>query len=207
MARQLGKDLNRPIRFVKLNWEEQIDALTRGKTDIIMSGMSVTKAREVRIVFAQPYLKSGLVAAMRAEDAKKFNSKESILNGFVQVAAVRDTTGDAFVRRNFSNAVRKTFLRSPKDGAYELKRMSIDIFVNDAPSVIWLVSENEADITGFWEPLTEEYLAWGIRKEDEQLLTDVNAALKRWKEDGTLVEILRKWLPEQYLKRMPLSTE
>jgi polar amino acid transport system substrate-binding protein len=202
LARQLGKELQRPVRFVKLNWEELIPALLDGTTDIIMSGMSVTKAREIRVAFAEPYLKSGLVAAMRAEDAKNYSSKESILNGFVTVAAVKDTTGDTFVKRNFPNAVRKMFVPNAQDGVYELKRRAIDIFVHDAPAIIWLVSENEADIAGLWEPFNEEYLAWGVKKDDKNLLTDVNTVLQRWKKDGTLIGVLRKWLPEGYFKKM-----
>ena len=202
LARNLGEELRMPARFVVLAWEDQIPALLDGRIDIIMSGMTVTRAREIRIAFTEPYLKSGLVAAMRAEDSKKYNSKDSILNGYVTVGAVKDTTGDAFVKRSFPNAVRKTFLPDPKDGVYELKRRAIDIFVYDAPSVIWLISENEADIAGFREPLTEEYLAWGVRKDDEKLLQDVNGILKRWKQDGTLSRVLGKWLPAEYFKRI-----
>jgi ABC-type amino acid transport substrate-binding protein len=202
LARELGSALQRPVRFVVLNWEDQISALLDHKIDIIMSGMSTTRAREVRIAFAEPYLKSGLLAAMSAEDAKKYQSKDSILTGFAAVGAVMNTTGDAFVRRNFPNATRKTFLPTAKDGATELKRRSIDIFVDDAPSIIWLVSENETDIAGSWELLTEEHLAWGVRKEDQNFLVEVNAVLHQWKNNGTLDEILKKWLPDEYLKRM-----
>jgi len=202
LAMKLAKELKRRVYFVILPWEDQIPALLEGRIDIIMSGMSVTKAREIRIAFAEPYLKSGLVAAMRAEDAKKYDSKDSILNGYVTVGAVKDTTGDLFVKRNFPNAVRKAFLPNAKDAINELKRRAIDIFVYDAPTVVWLVSENEADIAGFWEPFTEEYLAWGVRKDDEKFLMDVNAVLQRWKQNGTLNGVLQKWLPAEYLKRI-----
>jgi ABC-type amino acid transport substrate-binding protein len=202
LAKKLGEAMNRPIHFVVLNWDDEIPALLDGRIDIIMSGMSVTKAREVRIVFSDPYLKSGLVAALRAEDAKKYPTKDSILDGFVAVGAVKGTTGDAFVQRNFPKAVRRTSLPKAQDGVYELKRRSIDIFVHDAPSIVWLVAENEADIAGLWEPLTEDSLAWGVRKEDQQLLMNVNSLLKQWKQDGTLNAVLRKWLPEGYFKRI-----
>ena len=95
-----------------------------------------------------------------------------------------------------------TFFPKAKDGAYELKRRAIDIFVNDAPSVVWMVSENEADVAALWEPLSEEHLAWGLRKGDEKLLSDVNNIIRQWKQDGTLHQVLRRWLPEAYLKRM-----
>jgi len=200
LARKLGEALNRPVRFVVLNWQDEVSALMDGTIDIIMSGMSVTTAREIRIVFTEPYMKSGLIAAFRAEDARKYITKDSILKGFVAVGAVKGTTGEAFVQRNFT--VRKLIFPKAKDGAYELKRRSIDIFMNDAPSIVWIVSENEADIAALWEPFTEEYLAWGVRKGNEKLLKDINSILKQWKQDGTLHEILRKWLPAEYLKRI-----
>ena len=81
LARKLGQALNRPVRLVTLKWEEQIDALLGKKIDLIMSGMSITPTREVRIRFADPYLKSGLVAAFRAEDSKKYETKEGIQKG------------------------------------------------------------------------------------------------------------------------------
>jgi len=56
------------------DWEDEIEALLNGRIDIIMSGMSITKAREVRIAFTEPYLKSGLLAAFRAEDTKKYTT-------------------------------------------------------------------------------------------------------------------------------------
>lgn len=202
LANMLAKELRRNVQFIQLAWEDQIPALLEGKTDIIMSGMSVTKAREIRIAFADSYLKSGLVAAIRAEDAKKYASKEDILKSFSTVAAVKDTTGHTFVERNFPNAIRKTFLTKASHGASELTRRSIDIFINDAPSIIWLVSENEANLAGFWEPLNEEYLAWGVRKDDESFLIQVNSILRKWKQDGTLNSMLLKWLPEQYFKRL-----
>ena len=202
LANMLAKELKTRVQFIQLAWENQIPALLEGKTDIIMSGMSVTKAREIRIAFADSYLKSGLVAAIRAEDARKYASKEDILKSSSTVAAVKDTTAHAFVERNFPNATRKAFLTKASDGAVELTRRSIDIFINDAPSIIWLVSENEANLAGFWEPLNEEYLAWGVRKDDESFLIQFNSILRKWKQDGTLNSMLLRWLPEQYFKRL-----
>src|SRR5580765_8042281 len=56
-AKALGHELGRPVEFVVLRWDQLPDALTDGKIDIIMSGMSVTKARQIRIRFSEPYLR------------------------------------------------------------------------------------------------------------------------------------------------------
>jgi polar amino acid transport system substrate-binding protein len=200
LARRLGQELKRPVTLIPLKWEDQIPSLLNNKIDIIMSGMSVTPAREVRIRFVEPYLKSGLVAAFRAEDTRKYSTKEVILNSFAAVGAARDTTGDAFLKRNFAPGTRKVVLAKATNAVDELKRRSIDIFIHDAPYILWMVSENEADISALWEPFDQENLAWGVRKGEDAFFEQVDQVLKKWKRDGTLDTLLAKWLPAPYLK-------
>ena len=165
-----------------------------GRTDIIMSGMSVTEARTVRIAFTEPYLEGGLMAAVRSEDVSRYGSREALLQTDGAIGAIERTTGDVFVQRNFPNARRVT-LSLASDGALALRRRTIDVFVHDGPSIAWLVSANEADLAGIWQPLNQENLAWGIRRDDAALLAQVNDILGAWKRDGTLTGVLVRWLP------------
>lgn len=197
LARLLGTRLGRPVAFTEVAWGQQIDALMAGRTDIIMSGMSVTQAREVRIAFTEPYLEGGLMAAIRRDDARQYPSRDAVLQTTGTVGVLEQTTGDVFVQQNFPNARRITLSRA-SDGALALRRHTIDVFVHDGPSIAWLVSANEADLAGIWQPLNRENLAWGIRRDDPKLLAQVNEILGAWKRDGTLTEVLLRWLP--YLK-------
>jgi polar amino acid transport system substrate-binding protein len=199
LARRLGQELKRPVTLVPLKWEDQIPALLENRIDIIMSGMSVTPAREVRVRFVEPYLKSGLVAAFRAEDTAKYTSKEVILNSFAAVGAARDTTADVFLQRNFARGTRKVVLPRAGDAVDELKRRSIDIFLHDAPYILWMVSANEATLSALWEPFDRENLAWGVRKGEDAFFAQVDQAVKKWKADGSLDALLAKWLPARYL--------
>jgi ABC-type amino acid transport substrate-binding protein len=198
LARQLGPRLGRPVYFVEVLWDQQVDALLAGRTDIIMSGMSVTEARAVRIAFTEPYLEGGLMAAVRTEDARRYGSREALLQSTGTVGMIERTTGDVFVQQNFPNA-RRVALSRASDGALALRNRTIDVFVHDGPSIAWLVSANEADLAGLWQPLNRENLAWGIRRDDSQLLAQVNEILAAWKRDGTLADVLARWLP--YLRR------
>jgi polar amino acid transport system substrate-binding protein len=201
LARLLALELGKPVKFVELRWDKQIPALLSRETDIIMSGMSITKARGIRVNFADHYLKSGLVAMSLMENAEKYNSVEKVMQGYSTVGVVAGTTSDVFVRKNFPNALNVVALQEADDAPAALDRRSIDVFIHDAPSIMWLVSENEANLTALWEPLNEEKLAWGVRRDDEKLLMEVNSILSKWKMDGTLDRILLKWLPSQYLER------
>ena len=88
-------------------------------------------------------------------------------------------------------------LAKAEDGAFELRRRTIDIFVNDAPSIIWLVSENEANLVArsLWLPQTEQSYAWGMERGNRVLLDRVNKIIDKWKQDGTRNQVLLKWLP------------
>jgi polar amino acid transport system substrate-binding protein len=194
LAHLLAKELNRPLKFVELKWKDQIPALMNGNIDIIMSGMSITRARRVRIDFTNPYLQSGQMVAMRAEDEQKYNSIDSIMGDYLAVGVIKGTTGDVFVQRKLPKA-RAVPVKETQNAVLALKGRRIDLFIHDAPSIVWIVSENEADIAGLWEFLDEEFLAWGVKKGDDEFLSDINTIIDKWKEDGTLDKVINKWLP------------
>jgi len=194
LARRLGEGVGRPIRFVEVRFEEQIDMLLARRTDIIMSGMSITQARQVRISFTDPYLETGQAVAMRIEDAARYNTREKLAASGATIGVIEGTTGDVFLQRSLPNA-RRVALSRASDGALTLKNRTIDVFMHDAPSIMWLVSENEADLAGSWQLLTKESLAWGLRREDTALLARANELLQAWKADGSLEAVLNKWLP------------
>jgi ABC-type amino acid transport substrate-binding protein len=199
-ARGLARRFNRPLLFLPMRWEHLIPALMEGKIDLIMSGMTATLPRKMRINFTDSYFTAKLVVAMRSEDRMKYNSRESILQFSGSVGVIPGTTAEAFVQRNLPKA-RKIAIAEVRHAALELKTMKIDLFMSDGPGVVWLVSENEAELAGFWEPFGDEPLAWGVRREDQELLTTVNGILKEWKSDGTLDQILNRWLPYlEYIK-------
>ncbi len=198
LARRLGDALRRPVSFVELEWNEQIPALLAGKIDVIMSGMSITEPRKVRINFSEPYMKIGLATAMRSEDASRFNSAAEIQKSNATIGAMVNTTGSAFVQSNFPHAVTRVF-RTLDEAGIALKRRRIDLFIHDAPAIAWLVSENEAELKGLWQLWNVEHLGWGMARENRDLLVSINAILARWKNDGTLETVLNRWVP--YAKR------
>ena len=195
LAQRLAAELKRPIEFVEINWERQIPSLLEGKIDIIMSGMTITQARQVRITFSQPYLTSGLMIAFTAENASNYTSLKNIMESVPTVGFVAGTTGEVYARDNFREENRMVPVKSANEAAWALKARRIDIFVYDAPAIMWIVSENEAELKFLPELLNSEYLGWGLRRDDQELLVMVNALLSRWKNDGTLKEMILKRLP------------
>ncbi|OPY76130.1 MAG: Glutamine-binding periplasmic protein precursor [Syntrophorhabdus sp. PtaU1.Bin153] len=191
----LGDALGRDVAFVELPFTTLTNALMEGRIDIIMSGMTITQARQVRVSFTDSYLRIGQVAMMRVQDASKYNSLMRIRECDGPVGVVKGTTGEAYVRANFTKASPIITVEDVRDGARILNNRRVDLFVYDVPAIVWLVSENETTLKGFWEPLNDEYLAWAVNRDDQTLLRAVNTALANWKRSGTVNEVVKKWLP------------
>jgi len=197
LAHLMAGELGRPVKFVQLSWNEQIPSLIRGDIDIIMSGMSITDARKIRINFSDPYMKVGLGALIRHKDKAAYDTPEKIMASDARIGVEKGTTGDVFVQQDCPHARRTSYLH-PADAARDLLNNRIDIFIHDSPSVYWLASENEADLTVVPTPFRKDELAWGLRRNDQQLLISVNEKLADWKADGTLTRVIERWIPTSW---------
>ena len=194
LAKGLAMALGRDPVFIEMKWENLIPALNGGKIDIIMSGMSVTAARELQVAFCTPYLRNGLMAAVPAAAVRNYRSPADLLFTRERVGVVKNTTGEAFARRFMSNA-EIVPLKEASEAADFFDGNRIGVFVHDAYAIGWLVSQHESTIAGIWSPLSNDYLAWAVSRGNPKLLKQVNHVLEEWKSIGTLDTVLDRWLP------------
>ena len=60
----------------------------------------------------------------------------------------------------------------------------------------WLAGLHEADgLVAVPIFLSQEQLAWGVRRSDTELLNSVNAALDKLQASGRANEIIKHWIP------------
>lgn len=192
LARSLGKSLGRKVEFVEVPWKDQIEQLNEGKTDIIMSSMSVTMARRYMVNFSKPYLVVGQMALVRREN------KHEYMFGFPSkpsgtIGVLRATTGEFLVQRDFPKSKSKSY-KTAEDAAEALMKKKIGLFVSDSTLVWYLAGKHAADgLTVVPTALSQEELAWAVRKNDEELLSKVNEFLAGSTKDGTLLKAFKRW--------------
>ncbi len=195
LARSVGADLGKPIKFEVMEFDDLIPALQAGKIDVIMSGMSVTKKRSQSVAFVEPYMRVGQMALVRADDFSRFVDPGSLNASGAKIAFVEGTTGAAYVAASLPKAT-KVAVDSSDAGVKALRTSSADVFIHDAPT-IWRVSldPKERELLALYEPLTEEYLAWGVAKDDTNLKGALDGFVKRWKDDGRMDSTVNRWIP------------
>jgi ABC-type amino acid transport substrate-binding protein len=199
-AKALGQELGRPVEFVVLRRDELIGALLDQRIDIIMSGMSVTKARQLRISFSDPYVRNELRAIFPLKSADRFKTKDDILKTTDRIGVITGTTAEIFVKQNCPNAKIVNLTQRQDVAFYLLKGGRMDLYIDDTFAQADIFSKNEANIAYLPEPLSADDLAWGIRPDDTEFLTRINKILAKWKADGTVDRTLNRWMP--YLKNM-----
>ena len=114
------------------------------------------------------------------------------------------TTGDIYVRENFTVAPEgvddfvpaQVFpFKSGVNAALDLSNGMVDAVVIDALPAQRLVAQH-TDLMILDQELTVEEYGIAIRKEDTELLANINAAIAAMKADGTYDALLAKYMPE-----------
>jgi polar amino acid transport system substrate-binding protein len=191
-ADRLAHELGRPLEIVSVAWDEQIPSLLAGRTDVIMSGMSITPARAARVAFSDSYLTTTLQAALRRDDAKRWPTPEALLRTSPRIGVKAGTTGEALVRQRRPDENIVVYRRS-RDAITELLNYRIDVYVSDTPVIEAAVLKNPSKLVSYPRTVGEQSIAWAFRPEDSDLRRAANAALAHWRNDGTLRQVLESW--------------
>ncbi len=196
LAKGLADFTGRQLKLIRLNWKDQIPSLLAGKTDIIMSGMSITEPRKYRISFSDPYMVSGQISLIRRVDRGKFLvGMTDLLNPAVRLGTVTGTTGDFLIQDIKAKGARTQFPTSAK-AVKALLAGKIDALVYDLPTILYLAARyTDEGLIPVIIPLTREYLAWGVRPDDQELLNSANSYLKSISDQAILTETIQRWIP------------
>ena len=194
LATDLGKSLGRPVVIENISYDGLIPALKTGKIDLIISSMTATPEREQSIDFSDPYIATGLCLLLTKNSTAK--SVADLNRKGVKVAVKKGTTGHIYATANLKNA---ELLVLDKDAAavLEVVQGKADAFIYDQMSVYQNWQRNPDTTRAILEPFRKESWAIGIRKGNDALKADVNAFLKKYREQGGFER-----LGDRYLKEM-----
>jgi ABC-type amino acid transport substrate-binding protein len=195
LAKRVAGALGKTVEFVERDWDDLIPALEAGKIDIIMSGMSITKARQHRVLLTNPYMVISQMALVQRSDARQYRSPWALIMHRGKVGVVEATTGAYLADSRIADAKIVQFSNSER-AVKALIKKKIDVFIHDAPHIMWLESRHESDsLVAVPHALTQEFLAWAMRKDDRPTVDRINAMLQVWYDDGSLSRTVANWVP------------
>ncbi len=196
IAKRMAKAMGVKLELVSTAWDGIIPALLTKKFDIIMSGMTLTQQRNLRINFADPYIVVGQTILLRKELAGTVKSYKDLNDPKYKVVSKLGTTGEQAVKRLIPKATYISF-ETEQEGVMEVVNGKADAFVYDSPyCAIALHQKGQGKLVWLDKPFTYEPLAWGVRKGDYDFINWLNNFLRQIKNDGTYDKIYRKWFKD-----------
>ena len=194
MAKEMAKAMG--VKFVPVNtaWDGIIPSLITKKFDIIMSGMTVTQERNLKVNFVDPYIIVGQTILVNKKHEGKVKSYKDLNKKEYIVASKLGTTGEQAVKRLIPKCTYKSFETEP-EAALEVVNGKADAFVYDLPyCVVFMAEQGAGKLVFLDKPFTFEPLAWAIKKGDPDFLNWLNNFLRQVKNDGRYDRIYNKWI-------------
>ena len=194
-ATMLGQELGRPVQFVQMPFDKLIPAVQRGEVDILMSGMTVFAQRKTLVDFTSPYMVSGQALLVRSADASNFEDPRILYLTAYRIGVEKGSVGNVLAQRVNPNSTVVQY-STPAKAADALRAGKVDVVIHDAP-VLWRLTADNPTAGTLVIPnlLAKETLAWAVRRGDTTLLKQANAALAKWRANGTLNRTLRTYMP------------
>lgn len=195
LARLLQTQLGAQLQLKLMPVAEVVPALERGEVDIAMAGLVVGAALEKRVDFAQPYLRTGQMAIIRTDDVMRFRAPATLLQEGVKVGVVGGSAGADYVGTAMNKPV-VTQCPNVDECLQALLGRRIDVFVGSA-AVSWGLATDKryAALMSLYRPLTEEYLAWAVPKNNAALRERLSVALQNMRRTQMFEHILNRWIP------------
>ncbi|MFC7339302.1 substrate-binding periplasmic protein [Haloferula chungangensis] len=194
-GRALAAEMGKTPRFIERSWDRLLPSLQTGEVDIVMSNMTVTNERRSYADFTTPYLEVGQMILVRANEFQFYSDPRIIALVEKKIGVEVGTVSEAYVQRTCLKAT-VVPLKSPDQAIHALASGKIDAFLHDAP-VIWSLSSAGAaqGVTMVPTPLGDDELAWAVRRGDSVTLNKANATIAKWKKNGQLSQMVKRWLP------------
>ena len=170
-----------------MEFDSIITAVSSGKADFGMAGMTVTDERKKAVDFTDSYTTATQVIIVPEKDSK-VNNADDIAKASVGVQL--GTTGDLYVS-DVEGASVERFSKGA-DAVLALTKGKVDCVVIDNEPAKAFVEQNEG-IKILDDPFENEDYAICLKKGSE-LTEKINGALKELKEDGTVKKIVDKYI-------------
>lgn len=194
MAKLMAKAMDVELELVPTAWDGIIGSLLTDKFDIIMSGMTVTQQRNLKVNFADPYIIVGQTILINKKHEGTIKSYKDLNNKKYTVTSKLGTTGEQAVKKYIGRANYKSFETEP-EAALEVINGKADAFVYDLPyCVVFYAQKGAGKLVFLDKPFTFEPLGWAVKQGDPDFLNWLNNFLAQAKGDGSYDKIYNKWI-------------
>ncbi len=203
MAKRIAKKMDKELEIVKIDWDGLLPALTSGKIDAIIAGMSATTERKQAIDFTDNYYTSNIVVVIKKDSpyasAKSINDfKGARITG--QLSTVHYTLID-----QMPGVDKQVPLEDFSSMVSAVNAGKLDGYISEKPAALTAVYTNPKltyidfeEGKGFKYSQDEVAIAIGVKKGND-LKNQINSVL------STIDEKTKNELMDEAVKNQPAA--
>ncbi len=188
---EIAKRNDYDVKYVTANFSGLFGLLETGRIDTISNQITITKERQAKYLFADPYVVDGAQITVRKgnddiqgiDDLAGKTVAVNLGSNFEQLLRKYDTEGKINVK-TYDTGIE-----------HDVALGRADAFVMDRISTLQLIKETGLPLQLAGQPFETIENAWPFvnNEKGQRLQKEVNQALKAMREDGTLAKISEKW--------------
>lgn len=192
IAAAIAEKLGLELEIADIEFGSIVAGVQTGKYDMGMAGMTVNEERLESVNFSTSYAQ-GIQSIIVKEDSEIATVDDLYVDGATyKVGVQQDTTGDIYSTDDFGED-RVVRYNKGADAVAALAAGKVDCVIIDNEPAKSFVDANEGIKVLDTEYAVEDY-AICVAKENTELLEDINAALEELIADGTVQEIVDKYI-------------
>lgn len=204
LAKHIAEAMEVKLNLQAMSFSELLPALEAGKVDMILSGMTITPKRNLKVAFVGPYLVTGkafLTKTKRIASAKKASEVNSPGTTLV---ALKASTSQRFVEKFIPKA--KLITTKDYDAAVNLViDEKVDALIADYPiCMLSVLRYPDKGLLSLFTPITHEPIGIAVPANDPLLVNWLENLLNSLKGSGKLEALREQWFKYNYwVDRLP----
>jgi len=204
LANLIANAMNVKLTLKTIHFNDLLSALEGGQVDMILSSMTITPARNLKVAFVGPYFVSGKSILTKQANVESINEVPKINTPDKTLVALKGSTSQTFAEKVFPKA--KLMLAEDYDQAVAMLREGkVLAMVADMP-ICQLTAYRYADagLVSLTNPLSWEPLGIAIPPNDLLLLNWLQNFLNTIDKDGSLGRMGDRWFKDaSWISRLP----
>ncbi len=196
LAKLLADAMKLKLEIVQMPFQELLPALEKGTVDVVMSGMSITTERNLKVPFVGPYIVSGKSILTKSATLAKAQEVEDLNQPNLKITALNGSTSEEFVKTLLKEAI---FIGADDyDAAVKnLLEDKVNVMVADYPVCRLTMMRNpEADLATLNQPFTLEPIGIAVAPNDPLFLNFIENYFNTLQLEGMLDGLETYWFED-----------
>ncbi len=192
------------LKLATMPFAELLSALERGDVDIVMSDMTITPERNMKVAFVGPYFISGKSILTKKNTIAVATNTEDINTPQIKLSALKGSTSQTFVEKLLPKA--QLVLARDYDAAVAMViDGKVDAMVADYPfCVVSVLRYPQEGLATLLKPLTYEPIGVALTGNDPLLINWMQNFLGTLEGSGELEHLRAKWFTDgSWIKELP----